>query len=192
MPDPIVFSASPDSIWLRLVDAADASKPPLGLKSLTLATVGIDGSPQARTIILRAADPVARTVAFHADRTSAKITELRRDPRATLVGWDADARLQLRLTTTIDVHLDDADADAFWASQPASALDVYRVRPPAGSVVASADDVGRADAPQRERFALLVARVASIEWLWLGKPAQRRGRFSFAADGSTKSVLLTP
>lgn len=175
MPDPLDLSASSDLVWQRL-DAAARAKAPLGLKSLTLASVGPDGAPRARTIILRSVDAAARTIAFHADRTSAKIAELRRDPRATFVGWDADARLQLRLTATIAIHLDDATADAFWAST--SGLDVYRNALPSGATIPSPTEAMRVEVPQRDRFAMLVASVSSIEWLSLGEP-QRRGIWRF-------------
>lgn len=191
MRDAIDFSASPDPIWQRLRDAARAHAP-TGLKSLTLATIGLDGGPQARTVILRDVDPAARELRLHADRTSSKSAELVRDPRAAFCGWDAEAKLQLRLHATVSVHTDDAAADAFWASQPASSLDVYRQGRSSGDRLARPTDATLTLSPQRDRFALLVARVHTIEWLWLGVEGHRRGRWSLYADGAAEHVWLVP
>lgn len=186
--DPEALAINPDLLWQRLSAAIAPKLPPIGFKSLTAATVGSDGAPQARTIILRAVDAAHRTITFHADRTSAKVAELAREPRAAFVGWDAEARLQLRLTARVTVHLDDAAADAFWAST--SGLDVYRAVRPSGAALSKPQDAGHVDEPQRERFAMLVAQVTAIEWLWLGKPAQRRGRWTF--DGGASHAWLVP
>ena len=49
-----------------------------------LATVSPDGRPQARTVVLRAADKTAGTLDTHTDLRSAKGTDLRANPFAAL------------------------------------------------------------------------------------------------------------
>lgn len=189
--DPTGLHDDPDRLWRRLADAA-AARTPGGLKTLTLATIAPDGSPQARTVILRHADPAARTIAWHADRTSPKVDELLHDPRAVLVGWDADARLQLRLTATAALHLDDAIADAAWAAQPPGTLAIYRQTLTSGARIARPEDAVQADAPQRARFAWVVAQVAEIDWLHLGETRHARGHLMFGPGGAFQHSYLVP
>ena len=173
------------ALWHRLAAKA--------FRTQTLATIGLDGSPQARSVIVREADAGARRLACHADRTSPKVAELRRDPRATWLAWDDDERLQLRTTSTVSIHLDDAIADAMWASQPPSSLAVYRVERPSSTAIARPADAGRRDGPDRARFAALRAQVSAIEWLSLADAeAHRRGRFTFNASGEAAHAWLVP
>ena len=173
------------ALWSRL-----ASKP---FRTQTLSTVGLDGSPQARSVIVRDVDAAGRAIACHTDRTSPKVAELRRDPRAAWLAWDAAERLQLRVTSTVSVHLDDALADAMWASQPASSLAIYRVERASSTPIDRPTDAGRRDAPDRSRFAVLRASASAIEWLSLADAdAHRRGRFTFDASGAARHAWLVP
>jgi pyridoxine/pyridoxamine 5'-phosphate oxidase len=143
-------------------------------------------------VILRDVDSATRVLRLHTDRTSRKAAEIVHNPRAAFCGWDAEAKLQLRLNATVSLHTDDAEADAFWASQTASSLDVYRQGRSSGDRVARPEEATRTSVPQRDRFALLIARITTIEWLWLGVEGHRRGRWSFYADGAAEHAWLVP
>ena len=62
--------------WLPDNDAPDRPQ-------MTLGTIGIDGAPAARTVLLSSAGPEGFT--FHTDARSEKASDLRRDPRVSLV-----------------------------------------------------------------------------------------------------------
>ncbi|WP_217616466.1 pyridoxamine 5'-phosphate oxidase family protein [Cellulomonas sp. GbtcB1] len=62
-----------------------------------LATVSGDGTPQVRSVILRAWDPARGVLAFATDERSTKVRELRAEPRVALVLWDDEAQVQVRL-----------------------------------------------------------------------------------------------
>jgi pyridoxamine 5'-phosphate oxidase len=82
-------------VWLRLTRGVHDRHAPA--RHPTLATVSPDGRPQARTVVLRAADKAAGTLDIHTDLRSAKVADLRATPFAALHVWDAAAHLQLRL-----------------------------------------------------------------------------------------------
>lgn len=69
----------------------------------TLATLGCDGWPTARTVVLRAADPVSGTLDIHTDLKSDKVGGLRRTPQAGLHVWDEKARFQIRLRCDVNI-----------------------------------------------------------------------------------------
>ncbi|MBC7477316.1 MAG: pyridoxamine 5'-phosphate oxidase family protein, partial [Pseudorhodobacter sp.] len=82
-------------VWLRLSRGVHDRHAPA--RHPTLATVSVDGRPQARTVVLRAADKPAGTLDIHTDLYSAKFQELRATPFAALHMWDPAAHLQVRL-----------------------------------------------------------------------------------------------
>ena len=76
-------------------------------RNVALATVGLDGRPQVRTVVLRRFDRVGRLLDVHTDIRSAKHAELRAHADAALHGWDAEARVQLRVAGKASLHTGD-------------------------------------------------------------------------------------
>lgn len=163
----------------------------------TLATIGADGRPRARTVVLRGADPAVRTLRFHCDRRSDKAAELEADGRAALHGYDPAAKVQIRLEGRASLHLDDAVADAAWAgSRPVSRL-CYGTVPGPGAVLAHGggyalpEDEAQA-AAGRENFAAVQVRVERIEFLYLAFAGHRRARFAWDEAGRLDAAWLVP
>jgi len=74
--------------------AADASSP---LRKPAFATLSASGAPAVRTVILRKFDPQARMLELFTDARSAKVAELEREPRASMLFYDPRRDVQLRL-----------------------------------------------------------------------------------------------
>lgn len=89
--------------WTSLVDAA-AEPAPFSLGYF--GTVGLDGAPQVRAVLIRGADIDSGTVVFATNAASAKTSELARDSRSALTFFDEEAQLQLRLTGKSEVVVD--------------------------------------------------------------------------------------
>ena len=70
----------------------------------TLATVGPDRYPHARTVVLRGFDPVERSVSFYTDCRSPKVRHMAGEPRVALLFYDPTARLQLRIPASARLH----------------------------------------------------------------------------------------
>jgi hypothetical protein len=143
----------------------------------TLATIGPDG-PQARTVVLRGwADDVAEV---HTDAASAKLSELRADPRAALHVWLPRQDMQIRLSATVGIVLNDADR---WARIPEGARIVYGGDPTPGVPLGAAEDFR----PGRDfaRFAVLRLSVIRADLVHLGADLHRRAILRRDADGWT-------
>jgi pyridoxamine 5'-phosphate oxidase len=82
-------------VWQRLARGVVDRHAPA--RHPTFATVSPDGWPEARTVVMRAADPAGATLDIHTDLQSAKVASLRANPRAALHIWEASAHLQIRL-----------------------------------------------------------------------------------------------
>ena len=79
----------------RLGTAVRSAEHPFRL--FTLATVGPDRYPHARTVVLRGFDPVERSVKFYTDCRSTKVRHIAGEPRVALLFYDPRSRLHLRV-----------------------------------------------------------------------------------------------
>ena len=102
-----------ETVWRAVCAALEgAAKPGAPFNKSVLATRGLDGSPQARTIILREADLSTGLIRLHTDARSAKCAEIQACPDVTLLGYDGEGDVQLRIKAKGAVHIRDAVADA--------------------------------------------------------------------------------
>ena len=163
-------------VWTRLVRGVRDRRAPT--RHPTLATVKPDGKPQARTVVLRAADKNAGSMDIHTDMHSAKVAELRNTPYAALHVWDEAARLQMRLKTIVTI-LTGADVAAIWASVSDKSRLSYGSLPAPGEPIAQA--LAYTKLPDPASFAVLRLTVQTIDVLHLG-PNHRSARFDRDAD----------
>lgn len=179
-PDTDVRDAAPlESLlrdaWQRLRRGVADRRAPA--RHPVLATQALGGGGEARTVVLRAASPSAGIVEVHTDTLSGKVRELEAEPRATLLVWDAKARLQIRLRVT--THLVHADSEA-WAQMPQASRGAYGGDPPPGRPIAAPE--AHAPGAARERFTRVVCTIDEIELLHLGAERHRRAIYR-RADG---------
>ena len=97
--------------WFEDAERAAIHEP----NAMTLATVGADGQPSARVVLLKALDQ--RGFAFFTNLTSRKSVELKADARAALVFWWGPLTRQVRFEGAVE-RVADAEADAYFASRP--------------------------------------------------------------------------
>jgi hypothetical protein len=161
------------------------------------ATIGRDGRPQVRTVILRGCDVAARTLRFHTDVRSEKARELAADARIGLHFYDPGAKIQLRMAGRATVHTDDAAADAAWAGSRLFSRQCYGVAPGPGSPMTTAgafllpEPTADGTMPGRVNFAAVVVHVDELEWLYLAAAGHRRARFAWG-DDALRAMWLTP
>ena len=183
-------SADPDEIFADMaarLEAAVADRRH-AWRTPTLATIGRDGAPRARTVVLRGVDAGCRRVRFHSDMRSAKCAELGEDARAALHFYDAEAKLQLRLEGRAVLHCADATAQAAWQAAGLSARRTYAIEPGPGVFLDGPDEAAFAADPTAAfaRFVVVELAVASIEWLYLRAEGHRR--LLFTQTGATRAA----
>jgi len=170
-----------DTLWKELVRATFDKHHEWRVP--TLASVGLDGTPQARTVVLRYADPANRQLHMYTDRRSPKVGELLQRPEAALVFWSKRKSWQLRVQATVTVALTGAVVEAAWrrVEQSAAASDYLSERPPGAPLQ-------HADSPvPGHQLAVLIAEVQSLDWLELSRSGHRRARID-----PTGMTWLTP
>ncbi|AJK48303.1 pyridoxamine 5'-phosphate oxidase family protein [Burkholderia plantarii] len=178
-----------DRIWTLLEEGAGAGRERSPFTMLQAATLGLDGAPKVRTVVLRGADRQARTLMFHTDTRSAKVAELARDARIAMVGCDLANGLQIRVEGTATPRADSAGRLAIWRASRPRTLILYRAPLPPGTPVATPADAqppaAGDDAPLDgfAHFAVIDVCVNAIDWLDLSGDGHQRARLVFGANG---------
>lgn len=188
-----------DDAWMRLVRGAKDRRSPF--HTPVIATTGTDGVRQ-RVMVLRGADPAAATLRFHTDNRSAKVAQIGEGARASVLGYDTGARIQISLSGTL-APADPERVAAAWAGTALTSRRAYLCDPGPGTPIGAASSglpetlLDRAPTVAeseigRTRFALLLFKLQTIEWLELNSQGNRRARFVLAADGTRNSTWLIP
>ena len=155
-------------------------------RQIGFATTSLSGWPEARTVVLRQADPTAQTLTIHTDIHSSKIKSLRDNPRASILFWDDALRLQLRLQADVVIQTGQSVAKV-WAEVPDPSRQSYGTSPAPGTPIAQALDYSKPCL--QAAFAVLSCRVVTMDVVHLGA-AHRRARFT--RDGDWAGQWLSP
>ncbi|ACA20155.1 pyridoxamine 5'-phosphate oxidase-related FMN-binding [Methylobacterium sp. 4-46] len=186
------LSACLAEAWRRLAEGAANRRG--AFHTPTVATVGLDGAPRLRTVVLRGADPAGRRLRFHTDRRAAKVAEIAREPRVALHAYEPTAKIQLRLDGLAAVHAEGPVVEGAWeAALPMSRV-CYGIAPGPGTPIPRADayalppdeEAARGD---RANFRVVLVTVARMEFLYLSAEGHRRARFSWEGDAMTATWL---
>jgi pyridoxamine 5'-phosphate oxidase len=105
--DPFALFAA----WLADARRTEINDP----NAMTLATIGLDGAPDARIVLLKGQDE--RGFVFYTNYESRKGGELAADPRATLVFHWKSLQRQIRIEGRVE-RVTATEADAYFASRP--------------------------------------------------------------------------
>lgn len=97
--------------WFDAALAGEVYEP----NAMALSTVGADGQPTARMVLLKGFD--AEAFVFYTNFESRKGRELAGNPRASLLFWWDRLHRQVRIEGAVE-PVDDAEADTYFASRP--------------------------------------------------------------------------
>ncbi len=90
-----------------------------------LGTIGLDNTPQIRTMILRGFDEAKRSIWFLTDIRSPKISEIRQNSTVSLLWYDNPSRVQVRATATATIHYQDKIAKDRWILSTATSRSIF-------------------------------------------------------------------
>ncbi len=145
-----------------------------GWRTPTLATRDGDGV-DARTVVLRDANPAAKSLVFYTDGRSPKVAQLAAQPIATLVCWCPKLSWQLRLRCRVEVSTEGLAVSSRWAKLQfsKSAQDYLSPLSPGTRL----NHPARPAYGERSHFALVIAEVSVMDWLELHPDGHRRAVF---------------
>jgi len=187
----------PASLWQQcaenLAAATASARHPFHL--LTVASNTSTAGPDQRTVVLRSFNEATRTISFHTDIRSAKVSQLAACRHVSLHWYDPAARVQLRIAATAAVHHSDQRAAQAWhrsrttsracytaANAPGSAVEVFPTAPP---IPLDEDDRGLI------HFAVVVCQFSALEVLSLHAAGHQRVRLLLVPE-PMRWQLLAP
>lgn len=179
------------AIWNALATGAGQQRSPLTMWQAATNGLGLGigaaaGMPQVRTVVLRDADRQGGSISFHTDARSAKVAELRADPRIALIGLDLDNLLQIRLEGRAQICADEAERRTIWNAARPHTLILYRTpfapgtpldTPEAGHVQEQGGDDGYAN------FCVIRVLLDKLEYLDISPGGHQRAVFRHNGKG---------
>lgn len=138
-----------------------------------LATVDA-GAADARSVVLRDLQAEERTLIFYTDARSPKARQIGAQPAGTMVLWSRELGWQLRARVELSLATSGLEVSSRWARMRVTpaAQDYLSPLPPGSPVEHPVPERGT-----REHFAVVSARVRSLDWLELHPEGHRRARF---------------
>lgn len=180
-----------------LIRGANSRKSPMHSPVLVTADA------QARVLVLRDFDQEAMVLRFHTDARSPKVATIAANPAVTVLAYDPDAKVQLRIGGTARVERSSEAAQAAWEASNNFARRCYLAEAAPGSLsnipVSGlpewADGVLPSDdqiAPARENFAILLVTICEVDWLYLAHGGHRRAHIKLDSAHQPEFSWLVP
>lgn len=188
------------SIW-DLLESSSAGNAP-GWRLPVLATLTDDGCEQ-RTVVLRVVDRDHGALFFHTDIRSSKVEQIRKDGRVSLLFYDHDRSMQLKIRGVASIHQTDEFAHLLWDAGTPASLKMYSAPLSPGTQCNSFNHnmteslLGRL--PERHEieagrvnFCAIRIVVQSAEWLRLSQSGHLRASFELIEGRLDSADWIAP
>ena len=184
-------------LWSMLDDAVVNRSSPFRIPVFICANQNdIDG----RIVVLRKSDKENNVLQFHTDIRSQKVAILMKNKNASLVFYDKEEKIQLRVKVICEINNKNSIAQESWKktqhisrrcyltdSGPGSVSD----NPTSGMISRLEDFDYTMEQSEKgyENFTVIKCKIKSIEWLYLAAKGHRRAIFDFE---NNKNNWLVP
>ena len=173
-----------------LSDAVDNSKTLFH----TLVVSSFDGSKiSSRVMVLREFDINKRVMRFHTDYRAPKIKQFSNKSIATVVGYDPNIKVQIKLHWKINVHQNNDISQKAWEASTNRSRKCYSVKGGSSKLIENPNeyDIKEYDAEDGyKNFSVLIFSFDSLEFLYLKRSGHRRAIHSW--DDDLVSSWLVP
>jgi pyridoxine/pyridoxamine 5'-phosphate oxidase len=192
------LSATLEHAW-KLLDSGTKDRRS-GFHAPVVASIGLDGSPQQRTMILRKVEVGNRQLRLKTDIRSTKLQEIKASPAVSVLAYSVADKVQLRMTGVARLDASSALADAVWSAMRDQSRVAYAQPAIPGATIKAPEAYVpplelRASEPAavtaREHFCLLHVEITSLEWVYLHLHGNRRAHFCWP-NGVLESRWLAP
>ena len=145
----------------------------------------IDG----RIVVLRKSDQNNNILQFHTDLRSQKVNILKKNKNASLIFYDKEEKIQLRIKVVCEINNQNLIADESWKKTQHISRRCYLTdnapgslseRPTSGMISKLEDFDYTMEQSEKgyENFTVIKCEIKSIEWLYLAAKGHRRAIFN--------------
>ena len=187
------FNEIKKKIWLMLNDAITNRSSQFRIPTFIC---GDQSDFDGRIIVLRKSDQLNNTVQFHSDIRSDKIGKLKKNPKAAMLFYDKDEKIQVRLKIECVINHNNEVTKESWSKTQHISRKCYLVDNGPGSESASPtsglkpeldnfDFTMEQSEKGYKNFTVIQCKIKSIEWLYLAAKGHRRARFDLETKKDT-------
>jgi len=144
----------------------------------------IDG----RIVVLRKSDRDNNLLQFHTDFRSPKVNILKKNKNASLVFYDKEEKIQLRVKVECEINNQNSVTEASWKKTQHISRRCYLTDSPPGTIsenptsgmISKLEDFDYTMEQSEDgykNFTVIQCKIKSIEWLYLAAKGHRRAKF---------------
>ena len=149
---------------------------------------GSQGNFDGRIVVLRKSDQSNNLIQYHSDIRSNKIAKLKSNKNASMLFYDKDEKIQVRLKVECTVHHDSKITKESWLKTGHMSRKCYLVDNGPGTESPSPTSGLKPELDNFEftmeqseagykNFTVIQCKIKSIEWLYLAAKGHRRAKF---------------
>ena len=192
------FNEIKEKIWSMLDDAPTNRNSPF---RIPVFICGDQNDFDGRIVVLRKLDQSTNRLQFHSDVRSDKILKLKNNKNASMLFYDKEEKIQVRLKVECAVNHDNKITKESWLKTRHMSRKCYLLdngpgteSPEPTSGLKSELDNFEFTMEQSEEgyknFTVIHCKIKSIEWLYLAAKGHRRAKFEFG--DTNKEYWLVP
>ena len=183
--------------WSMLDDAVTNRGSPFRIPVFMCANQDeIDG----RIVVLRKTDRKNNLLQFHTDLRSPKVKILKNNNKASLLFYDKEEKIQLRVKVNCEINNQNFITEESWKKTQHISRRCYLTDSPPGTIsenptsgmISQLEDFDYTMEQSEEgykNFTVIKCKIKSAEWLYLAAKGHRRAKFDFE---NNKNSWLVP
>ena len=191
------FTEIKKKIWSMLNDAVTNRSSQFRIPTFIC---GHNNDIDGRIVVLRKSDQQNNLVQFHSDIRSDKIEILKKNPNASMLFYDKDEKIQVRLKVECTVNHNNDVTKESWSKTQHISRKCYLVDNgpgtesdlPTSGLRPELDNFDYTKEQSEEgykNFTVIQCKIKSIEWLYLAAKGHRRAKFDLETN---KNAWLVP
>jgi len=153
-----------------------------------------------RIVVLRKSDRENNLLQFHTDLRSPKVDILKKNKNASLVFYDKEEKIQLRVKVECEINNQNTTTEESWKKTQHISRRCYLTDSPPGTtsdnptsgMISKLEDFDYTMEQSEEgykNFTVIICKIKSIEWLYLAAKGHRRAKFDLE---NNKESWLVP
>ena len=179
------FDEIQNKYWSMLDDAVTNRGSPFRIPVFICAHQDeVDG----RIVVLRKSDRANNLLQFHTDLRSTKVDILKKNNNASLVFYDKEEKIQLRVKVECEINNQNSTTEESWKKTQHISRRCYLTDSPPGTMsenptsgmISKLEDFDYTMEQSEEgykNFTVIKCKIKSVEWLYLAAKGHRRAKF---------------